>query len=48
MKDWQILNELKGQVSKETVVLLRWVVSQDNVVLSPELIVQIGYRKEFL
>ena len=35
-----------GQVSKETVVLRRWGVLQDNLVLSTELIMWIGHRKE--
>ena len=35
-----------GTVSKETVVLRRWGVLQDNLVLSTELIMSIGHRKE--
>ena len=40
------INVIKGQVSKETVVLRRWGVLQDNLVLSTELIMWIGHRKE--
>ena len=36
----------RGYVSKETVKLRRWGVLQDNLVLSTELIMRIGHRKE--
>ena len=40
------IKETKGQVSKQTVVLRRWGLLQDNLVLWTVLIVWIGRRKE--
>ena len=35
-----------GKFLKEAVVLRRWGVLQDNLVLSTELIIRVGHRKE--
>ena len=47
-----LLQLLKGLVRKETVVIRRWGkgvgITRENLILSTELIIQIGHRKEFL